>query len=264
MAAVQLDIERIVREVLLRLQQQGPSAGERAAVNGEAQQPRDSEGSGQRPGASEEREPVRVADPVPSSCLELTDRVVTLESLPDRLSGIRNVRVATGSVVTPSVRDELRKRGIKLQRAAAGAKPSVGAERTPPQLLLAAVTRSFDPGPLLRAVAAEFPAGEPILSECVFQATNQLVDQVLNSRQAAVLLTARPATAVCLANRQPGIRAAWVWDQDSLREAVDGIGANLLVIHPKKHSRFELLKIVRSFARADHVCPEGVKQFLSG
>ena len=52
------------------------------------------------------------------------------------------------------------------------------------------------------------------------------------ARRIAVLLTDDPLAAVCLANRCPAARAAWVRDAAELREAMTAIGVNVLVVHP--------------------------------
>ena len=49
--------------------------------------------------------------------LALNDRLVTLTTLRGRLDGVRSVRVPSGAVVTPAVRDELKQRGIELMRS---------------------------------------------------------------------------------------------------------------------------------------------------
>jgi hypothetical protein len=80
-------VERIVREVLRRLE----ASGERVGDNGDAS-------------ATEPRE------------LVIAERVVTLERIAGRLGGVRRVVVRSRAVVTPSVRDELRDRKIELVR----------------------------------------------------------------------------------------------------------------------------------------------------
>lgn len=48
--------------------------------------------------------------------LRLSDRVVTLAAIKDRLASVRRVVVAAKAVVTPAVRDELKHRQIELVR----------------------------------------------------------------------------------------------------------------------------------------------------
>ena len=77
-------VERIVREVIRRLEASGVKVD-----NGDAP-------------TAEPRE------------LVVVERVVTLERIAGRLGGVRRVVVPPRAVVTPSVRDELRDRKIEL------------------------------------------------------------------------------------------------------------------------------------------------------
>jgi hypothetical protein len=54
--------------------------------------------------------------PAAASELRLSDRVVTLAALKDRLNNVSRVSVPSKAVVTPAVRDELRQRGVELVR----------------------------------------------------------------------------------------------------------------------------------------------------
>ena len=56
------------------------------------------------------------ANPPAAGELRLSDRVVTLAALKDRLSSVRRVVVPAKAVVTPAVRDELKARQIELVR----------------------------------------------------------------------------------------------------------------------------------------------------
>ena len=48
--------------------------------------------------------------------LGLTERLVTLETLRDRLQGVKRLTVGKKAIVTPAVRDELKKKKIELIR----------------------------------------------------------------------------------------------------------------------------------------------------
>jgi hypothetical protein len=57
------------------------------------------------------------AKPQTAGVMELTERVVTTSTLRNRLEGIASVRVSRRAIVTPAAVDELRERGVTLQRA---------------------------------------------------------------------------------------------------------------------------------------------------
>jgi hypothetical protein len=48
--------------------------------------------------------------------LAIGDELVTLATVEGRMNGVRSVRVTRRAVVTPAVRDELKKNGIELVR----------------------------------------------------------------------------------------------------------------------------------------------------
>ena len=85
-----IDIERIVREVLANWQSQQARGAQTTTVT--------------KPTAEKHN----------SEQLSLADRVITLATLEGRLGTIKRLAASRGSVVTPAVRDELKRRGIEL------------------------------------------------------------------------------------------------------------------------------------------------------
>jgi hypothetical protein len=53
-----------------------------------------------------------------ASSLNLTDKVITLQTLRGKLDGITTVIVSERAIVTPAVKDELRDRKIRWERSA--------------------------------------------------------------------------------------------------------------------------------------------------
>ena len=139
MPTVQVDIERIVREVMRRLEVPQP-AGDGAGT-----------------------ETPMPPEPKPdNSKLRLSGRVVTLASMDGRLAGVRQVIVAKGTVVTPAVRDELRKKKIKLDFSDNGHRANVSTGG----LLMGMVEGSYDAAALLKAVSAEVGEAKRIDGSC--------------------------------------------------------------------------------------------------
>ena len=104
------DIERIVRDVLRRLEQDSAGADSGGAA---------SRGSASG-GSASAHTSAHDASGGQSGALVVHDRVVSLPQLEGRLEGVRRLQVAPSAVVTPSVRDLLRQRGIELCRDGAG------------------------------------------------------------------------------------------------------------------------------------------------
>lgn len=238
------ELEAIVREVLRRLQ---PSDGERAG------------GEPARCGAGGTQPPAPAASPAPrQGQLRLEQRTITLGLVQGRLKGIHEVLVPAGAVVTPSVRDELRKRQIRLQiqDAAASAGPP------PAGLVLGVAGPATVAEAALAVVQAESAAAQRIDGPCVVEVVRQVTQIVAGDDQLGLVLTNAPAVALCLANRQSRIRAAWGVNTASVRQSARMLGANLLVVDPSQHGLYELRGMVRAFVAGPHACPAAYRQAL--
>lgn len=90
-------VELIVREVIRRLLENGVSVN---TCNG----------------TSLAATSVAEVKAIPSSDLVLSERLVTMETLRERLQGVTKVTVIKKAIVTPAVRDELKRKKIELIR----------------------------------------------------------------------------------------------------------------------------------------------------
>lgn len=254
MADAQLDIDRIVREVLRRLQEQLPGAG---AAGPEKQAPDGANPHGSVPPATAAPAP---CPPTDRRTLAVGERVVTLATLAGRLDGVQRVRVSPGSLVTPAVRDELRKRQIELVRGAASAPATVPTD-VPFVVGVAAVSQ--DAGALVSNVCGELGADRCVPSGGLIDVVQALARAVVDQRQRAVLLTSQPVAAVCLANRRRGVRAAWGCHAAAVSQAVQTLGANLLVLDPAAHGVHELRRMVQQFVHGGPPeCPAELRAAL--
>jgi hypothetical protein len=245
MAGQELDLEAIVREVLRRLAQLD---GDRTGSNG-AEAPR------QAPAAAVIQPTASVTDQ-----LQLQERTITLGLVAGRMQGVKQVLVPAGAVVTPSVRDELRKRQIALRFTAEQAADLPVATG----LVLGVAGGPHATRSALAAVQAEAGSAQRIDRDCVLEVVRQVSQAVAGQPRIGLVLTDRPAVALCLANRQASIRAAWGMSVASVREAAKLIGANLLVVNPAKHGVYELRGMIREFVAGRHECPKVYRRALGG
>ncbi|HPM80420.1 MAG TPA: hypothetical protein PLF81_06950 [Candidatus Anammoximicrobium sp.] len=247
MAGQELDVEAIVREVYRRLEQLGD--GGTADVGHGA-------GTGKQAAAS----PAARQPAADAARLQLAHRTITMSQVAGRLDGVTELLVPAGAVVTPSVRDELRKRQISLRPA--DERATVAAGRA--ELVLGVAGNADPTGAAAAAVQAEAGAGDRIESPCVLEVVRQVTQAVADRRQIGLVLTDRPAVALCLANRRANIRAAWGVSVASVREATKLIGANLLVLNPAQHGVSELRGMIREFLSGRRDCPEDYRRALGG
>ena len=259
MADLQFDIERIVREVVRRLQ------SAQAAATGTV--PHGPVNATRVPGSAAPASDAQAADPsVGSKALQLCDRVVTLALLEGRLDGVKRVLIPVGSLVTPAVRDELRKRQVELVRGGASSpaapdsasrgRRSAGDEATTltrvadTGLVVGVVTGTQDPAVLVKTLCADLGEVSCLTGSSLLEVVQRVSGVIVGQRRNAVLLTNQPAAAVCVANRRRGVRATWGWSAAAAAEATQTMGVNLLVVDPAAHSVFEVRRMIRAFVQA--------------
>jgi hypothetical protein len=229
------DIERIIREVLSQL-----GVGGAASSNGQ---------------------PTAVAkEPPPAhdvSRFVIPERLVTLATLEGRLNGAKVVAVRRGAVITPAVRDELKSRNIRLEfHNEEGAKPAAAAKT---RLIVGIGDTDLDVRTALDAVSAHV-AGQAqvqsVQSADLAILVRRVKDEFAVQPSLGVVLSVRPVAAAGLANRQPGLRAAWACHPRAVAEAVRTFAANVIAYNPASHSKFEQRNMLQAFVQGGVLpCP---------
>ncbi len=189
--------------------------------------------------------------------LVLSGRVISMSDISGRIEGIRQVIVPPGTVVTPSVRDELRRENITLAFGENSATPSH-------RLVVVAAGERFDPTSLLDSLRKDGIDIVPHTSNCLIESTELLARELNMQSTLGLLLSTHPAAAICLANRHRGVRAVTGSDAAMVAASTDDVGANLLVLDPTAWGLVQLNQIVNEFHRgAVHECPEVFRRQLS-
>ena len=223
------EIDRIVAEVLRRLEAQGRGAAAALGSNGE---------------------------------LTVEDRVVTMSVLNGRLDNVRRVTVRTGAVITPAVRDELRDRGIEVTHDAV-CSGEIGKKNSADKVrLFIAATPPCDAVPLVSATRGEADVTTVPFND-VIESVEQLAASLARGNCLAVLLTSDAEAALCLANRHRGVRAVGAGSASAVARSATAVGANLLIADPAGRSMHELAKMVRAFVRGGcRTCPDSLRTAL--
>lgn len=253
-----VDIERLVRLVMADL---GLAEAGEPAVSVPSSAPAGS------PAPKPEEEP-------DTSVLRLTSHVITLEQVRQGASGrgLRRLVVPKGAVVTPSVRDEVRKQGWELafDGAASEPKPQSSGSRSGLYSLSASniaeaiVTQSaFTRAPFAAGLSAPKgvnPVGGLVMAfhalspetipasfvellrktapvelyqnRCVIETAQYLADTLAEPAKKGVLLTKYAAAASAVCNRHAALRALVGADPAKLESDAAQIGANLLILDP--------------------------------
>ncbi len=230
------DIETVVAEVLRRLRQL--ASADASAVSPPV------------PTASPVAATPTPAAPVPPAVarqpdeLVLDESVVTLQMLEGRLKQIHRVLVRPRAVVTPSVRDELKKRNIRLEYRQEETVPTKSAG----ELLIVRCAQS--PTAVETARELSTPDGaRVIVCDDLRSAAHTLTSTVRDARRIGVLLTDETWLAASLVNRSPVVRGACVRSVDEARAAIAALGANVLIVDPAAvagHVWNELLDVFRA------------------
>ncbi len=244
------DIDRIVREVLAELgllSQVGANAAPDDASAADAALP----------------EPAPVKQPLPpvrpAGDVVVVDRVVTLASVGERLASARRLVVPPRAVVTPAVRDELRRRNVTLvveenttTTTAAGRK-----------VALTVLGSRIDPKPLADELARQGMEVEVQRFDCLIRATDDMARRSANGNASGVVLTNYGAVAMCLANRHRGVRAVLASDESRTATDAVSVGANVLVLEPRRTAPEVMQKIVAAFCeQGPGECPEALRDRL--
>jgi len=249
MAEPSIDIDQVVRQVLAEMRPAPEGA------TGTLRAP-----SAEVPSAEVPSAKVPSAEGSHADELVVSARVVTMAELGRRIEGVRRVVVPTQAVLTPSVRDELRRRNIALVYGQPRPAPSGGSAR----LVLMTVGKSFDPAGLVTALRKEGIEVDLRRSDCLFASSDEVAREVAGGRAVAVMLTCEPAIALCVANRLPGVRAVLATDATETAAAAAAVGANLLVAAPRARTFFQLKHLVREFSRGGvRECPELLRERLA-
>jgi hypothetical protein len=234
------DIERIVREVMAQL---GVASKTAAAP----------------PPAAPTSAPPAVSPAARDGdvCVDL--RVVTLESVAGRLSGAKQLIVPAHALVTPAVRDELRRKRVALVRGSAAA----GVRNEHPRLLLVVGRTRHDPAAAVQMLTQEGIDVQTESFDCMIAATDKLAAAVAPGQSLGLLWTQHTAAGLCLANRHAGLRAVLATSVPATAAAVSAVGANVLVVDPAAGTAYEKKQILREFCLGGiRACPEALKEKL--
>jgi hypothetical protein len=226
-------IERIVREVMAQLGEVSPSAALPAA-------------------------PVSVPPAARDGEVSVDGRVVTLESIAGRLQGAKQLMVPPGALVTPSVRDELRRNGISLVRAC-----HASVRKDLPRVLLVVGRTRNDPAAAMEWLFKDGIDAHAETSDCMIAATDKLAAAVAAGQMLGLLWTRHTAVGLCLLNRHRGVRAVLAAGVSITSAAIASVGANALIVDPTVGSHYEKKQILRDFCLGGiRHCPEALKEKL--
>ena len=282
-----IDLEEIVRRVLDDLRGATPDN-----VPPIAHFPAAGKSASEKSAAPAEKPAAEKSAEEPGT-IRLSDRVITLalvkktqETAP---KSIRRLVVGSGAVVTPSVRDVIKKLSWELvfdtasaanaagksaaspcaprpgHRAAAprtGSFPAAAAALGPIFLAMHRLPWETLPKPLLEQIDQ---SGERFRSACLIETSRALGEYLAkDDARRAVVLTPMCGAAAVILNRNRSIRALSVLDAARVADEAPSVGANALIIDPKRLGLYTVRRLINQFSHMGAaVVPEALRKELS-
>jgi len=210
--------------------------------------------------------------------LRLPDLLVTLALLEGRLDGVREVVISPKAVVTPSVRDLLYKKEIRVQSSecedrmlsgrtdipgskAAGDNSTLHTPHStldkPTEVWLALHQMKREPEMLLGFLQGQTSFSKESFN-CIVATTQAAAKRLAESEAVrAIIVTNHSAAAMVLANRHAAIRAIVGENTDQTAQDAAMTGANLLVLHADRLGAWRMKELARVFlANRSTQCPK--------
>jgi hypothetical protein len=182
-------------------------------------------------------------------------RVVSAVDLVRQLNGHRRLLVPRQAVLTPSAVEELRQRGVAIERetpaARAGPRWAYGQDGPYPAVQSAIQT--------LQREGWLFPS-LPVSNGPMSGAwVRDLAERVVRGSECAgaVVFCENPALVCCLANKLPGWRAAAVCTLAQLGRVLQTFAPNLIAVEMPGRTFFEIRQMLRTVC-TPRTCPDRV------
>ncbi|MDR0871004.1 MAG: hypothetical protein LBN39_09450 [Planctomycetaceae bacterium] len=166
-------------------------------------------------------------------------RVVSLEQIKTLPENAAKIFIAPKSILTPSAKDEVRKRNIEIATKI----EKQDNRRQSKQLSFGFV--QILPFKLFYAVQKEF-----LVKPQAFADRNALLDgaeKQTAAGQQAVIFSEQPAAALCFASVRQALRPIPAFDTTQVQEDAKEINANVLVVNPKRFNETALIEVIRAF-----------------
>ena len=187
--------------------------------------------------------------------------VVTMAEVASHLEGAREFVIGPRTILTPAVRDVLTQQRIAVTRSVSEATVPTGRM---PLLVVGITPMGHDPQPYWRQFERLGVGCRRVDGSSLAGILRELTTLLAGAAHQAVLLTDQTAAALCLANRQPGIRAILATGVDVVCRDTEAVGANLLVVSPRGLSAYQVGCMAREFCHQGVLpCPEEYREWLA-
>ena len=191
----------------------------------------------------------KTVDASPPAALRLEQQLVTLEHLRDRWSGLSVLQVPRRCVVTPAVVDELRLRGVALERFTTSIRPSsTSAEPAGARLLvLAAKNNQSGLAGQLVGSRVELQWLEQDSHEAGLAAVRK---QVASADRFCLWCTSRPFAAINACCQDAQLTAVQLPQIEDLQRAIDETRPNVIVVDSTRWRTTAVAQLANNWTRS--------------
>lgn len=170
--------------------------------------------------------------------------VVSMADLRDRLEGVRELLVAPRTILTPAVRDELRRLKIDVVRETTTAPGGKTLSDKRIGIWLATQRPLQEPVRLI-----DFLKTRSELLYETFPGVGEIVDRLIANleQRHAIVLSSDAVRVLCHAHRHGAVWGVQGFEPKQTARDAEAVGANLLVLDPLRHTNYRQLEIIKAF-----------------
>ncbi|MCA9129967.1 MAG: hypothetical protein KDB22_22925 [Planctomycetales bacterium] len=171
--------------------------------------------------------------------LQLRGSLVAMEHIQRRLKGIQRVQVEPQAVVTPAVLDELKLRGIRLERVASRYTNSTARTPTNELLVIAPAGKTNHVSRQAEIVYAEENSSDAV--------ADSVAAHLRAGGKGAVWRAASPYSAILAASRVPALRAVQLFDVRELTRAIEDADPNVFIVDDRHWSAAAVSYLIQAW-----------------
>ena len=192
---------------------------------------------------------VQTVDALTPAALRLELQLVTLEHLRDRWSGLSVLQVPKRCVVTPAVVDELRLRGVALERFTTSTRPSRASAESAGSKLLVLAAKNNQSG-----LAGQL-AGSKVHLQWLEQDSHEagleaVRKQVASADRFCLWCTSRPFAALNACCQGGKLTAVQLPQIEDLQRAIDETRPNVIVVDSTRWRTMAVTQLVNNWTRS--------------
>ncbi|GHT32848.1 hypothetical protein FACS1894214_4800 [Planctomycetales bacterium] len=191
--------------------------------------------------------PAAVQETAAADGVYISDKVISLSTIKEQLGKGKRLFIPPKSILTPSAKDEIKKRNIEIAVAitdsSAKQKQTIKQEK---ELLIAEVRPAILPKNILNRLRKTFLFEfKPFSSVEIL--SNEIKQKCSAAESCTVVITDKSAAVLQLLNRNEKIRAVSGSDAANIAEDIQETNANVLVLRLDRIAEIKIFEVIGQF-----------------